>query len=160
MSLPNYMGCLMEFCKSVLLYYTKMCFIILTFSDASQSLSREIYFSNLGFRSFRGLWGRFQSCFCAILSKKREENPLLLADTGRKDTDKRPLCLLTPCWQLYRVVLSLSSWLMNFWRVHFFLLLNHGERYTVWGHKFASLNFAGFFIAKVHKMWVNSNKKL
>jgi hypothetical protein len=31
MSLPNYMGCLMEFCKSVSLYYTKMCFKILKF---------------------------------------------------------------------------------------------------------------------------------
>jgi hypothetical protein len=41
MSLPNYMGCLMEFCKSVSLYYTKMCFKILNISDASQSLSRE-----------------------------------------------------------------------------------------------------------------------
>jgi hypothetical protein len=44
MSLPNYMGCLMEFCKSVSLYYTKMCFNILNFFRRTQSLSREIYF--------------------------------------------------------------------------------------------------------------------
>jgi hypothetical protein len=31
MSLPNYMGCLMEFCKSLTLFYTKMCFKILYF---------------------------------------------------------------------------------------------------------------------------------
>jgi hypothetical protein len=36
MSLPNYMGYLMEFCKSVSKSWT--------FSDASQSLSWEIYF--------------------------------------------------------------------------------------------------------------------
>jgi hypothetical protein len=45
MLLPNYMGCLMEFCKSVSLYYTKMFSKSWTFSDASQSLSREIYFN-------------------------------------------------------------------------------------------------------------------
>jgi hypothetical protein len=31
MSLPNYMGCLMQFYKSLLLYYTEMCFEILNF---------------------------------------------------------------------------------------------------------------------------------
>jgi hypothetical protein len=31
MSLPNYMGCLMKFCKSLSLYYTNMCFKILNF---------------------------------------------------------------------------------------------------------------------------------
>jgi hypothetical protein len=40
MSLTNYMGCLMSFCKSLSLYYTK------TFSDASQSFSQAIYFIN------------------------------------------------------------------------------------------------------------------
>jgi hypothetical protein len=31
MSLPNYMGCLMQFYKSLSLYYTEMCFKILNF---------------------------------------------------------------------------------------------------------------------------------
>jgi hypothetical protein len=46
MLLPIYMGCLMEFYKSLSLYYKKMCFKILNFFDASQSLSQAIYFKS------------------------------------------------------------------------------------------------------------------
>jgi hypothetical protein len=47
MSLPNYMGCLMQFYKSLSLYYTEMCFKILNyFQRKSVFLPRNLLFTN------------------------------------------------------------------------------------------------------------------
>jgi hypothetical protein len=46
MSLPNYMGCLMEFCKSVSLHYTKMCFKILNFLNKFNQNTMHIEYTS------------------------------------------------------------------------------------------------------------------